>query len=68
MKKSKLPVAMPSSGSYKPSKNEVDRERRYRAERAISTLKEADEIKRDKSLLKDVKSYVKEQQKIASKI
>lgn len=64
----KLPVDVPSTASYKPSKLEVERERRYRAESAIRTLKEADEIKRDKDLMKDCKQYVKEQAKTVSKL
>lgn len=67
-KSSKLPVEMPSTAAYKPRKEDVERERRYRAENAIRTLKEADEIRRDKGLLKDCKQYVKEQAKTVDKL
>jgi len=69
-KASKLPVAMPSTslGMCKPTRADVEREKRYRAESAIRTLKEADEIKRDKDLMKDCKAYVKEQAKTIGKL
>lgn len=68
-KKSSLPVDMPcASSSYKPSKADVERERRYRAEDALRSIQRADDVKRDKSLMKDVKSLVKEQAKAVSKL
>lgn len=69
-KKPKLPVEMPSTctPSYKPNKADVERERRYRAEDALRSIQRADEVRSDKALMKDVKSYVKEQAKIVSKL
>lgn len=68
-KKMKLPVDMPSNCvSYKPNKADVERERRYRAEDALRSIQRADEVRADKSLMKDVKQYVKEQAKIVSKL
>lgn len=68
-KKMKLPVDMPSScAPYKPNRADVERERRYRAEDALRSIQRADEVRSDKSLMKDVKQYVKEQAKIVSKL
>lgn len=68
-KKMKLPVDMPSNCvPYKPNRADVERERRYRAEDALRSIQRADEVRADKSLMKDVKQYVKEQAKIVSKL
>jgi hypothetical protein len=68
-KSSKLPVAMPMpTDNYKPNKADVERERRYRAEDALRAIQRADEVRKDKGLMKDVKTYVKEQAKLASKL
>lgn len=61
------PVDMPSTALYKPAKADVDRERRYRAEDGLKAIQRADEIKKDKGLLKDIKALVKEQVKALSK-
>lgn len=69
-KNSKLPVSMPTDCpvSYKPNKADVDRERRYAAEDALRSIQRADEVRRDKDLMKDVKALVKEQVKAVGKI
>jgi hypothetical protein len=67
-KKSKLPVEMPCTASYKISKGDVERERRYRAEDGLRAIQRADEVRKDKGLVKDIKALVKEQAKTASKI
>lgn len=43
------------------------RERRYRAESALETLTRAEEHKKDKALMKDVKAVAKERRDNASK-
>lgn len=66
-KSTKLPVEKPSSSypisaaPYKPTKADVDRERRYKAEDALRTLTQASEYQKDKGLMKDVKALAKEQ-------
>lgn len=69
MSKSKLPVSkLPTSRTaevagpspYKPSKQELDRERRYKAEDACRTLQDAAKIKGDKQLMNDAKQVAKE--------
>ena len=63
----KLPVAKPLSDmscspvSSKPNKEQIERERRWKAEEATRTLQRAKEITADKSLMKDVKMYANEQ-------
>lgn len=66
-KKKSLPVAT-GPIAYKPSKADIERERGYRAESAIRTLKEADSIKKDKALMRDCKAYAKQQAKIVDKM
>ena len=69
-KKPKLPVAMPSTGisMCKPTRADVEREKRYRAEDALRSIQRADEVRKDKDLMRDVKQYVREQNKIVSKL
>ncbi len=69
-KSSKLPVDMPSPActSYKPNKADVERERRYRAEDALRSIQRAEEVRKDKGLMREVKQYVKEQAKTVSKL
>lgn len=43
-------------------------ERKHRAKYALSTLKEAEAIKADKGLMRDVQRHVREDQKLADKI
>lgn len=65
-----IPVAMPIDSpcsSYKPTKADVERERKYQAEDALRTIQRANEVKKDKDLMKDVKALVKEQMKAVSK-
>ncbi len=68
-KSSKLPVDMPNSvGMCKPSRADVERERRYRAEDALRSIQRADEVLKDKDLMRDVKQYVKDQVKTVGKL
>lgn len=69
-KASKLPVSMPSTslGMCKPTRADVEREKRYRAEDALRSIQRADEVRKDKDLMRDVKQYVREQNKIVSKL
>jgi hypothetical protein len=68
-KKKSLPVdngnAIPS---YRPSKADVEREKRYRAEDAIRTIQQYETIKKDKDLMKDVKQHLRQQSKLADKL
>lgn len=62
--KAKLPVAKavdyptPTVASEKESK---ERERRWRAESGLRTIQEAEEIKRDKQRMADIKALANEQ-------
>lgn len=71
MAKKTLPVApvnMPMEATApKADKKYAERERRYAAEEGLRTLNRAAEIKRDKVLLKDIKTLAKEQMKAVSK-
>lgn len=65
-KTSKLPTAKytgdcPSPVAYKQSKEDLARERRYKAEDAMRTITRAEEIKNDTRLMNDVKELAKEQ-------
>lgn len=66
-KKNSLPVADMPTTAYKPSKADMERERRYRAEEGLRALQRADEFRKDKQCMKDIKALAKEQMKIASK-
>lgn len=67
MAKKKLPANMPMT-AYKPSREDIERERRYRAQSDIETLQRAEEIKKDKDRMGACKSYAKEQIKTLGKI
>lgn len=54
----KLTVAYPSGES----------ERKYRAEDALRTITRANEMMKDKALMRDVKACAREQQKALSKV
>ena len=70
--KNKLPVgesvASCSPTPYKPSKQDLDRERRYKAEDALCALQRAREVEQDKQLMSDVKSLAKEQMRALNKV
>ncbi len=66
-KKVSLPVDVPSTGMYKPSKADVERERRYRAEEGLRALQRAEEFRKDKQCMKDIKALAKEQMKVVTK-
>ena len=57
-----------TTAPYKPSREDAARDRRYRAEDAVRTLTRADEIKKDKGLMRDVKTYAREQKKTLDKV
>ena len=67
MVKSKMNVesvtASPQAVIARRSKDEEARERKYRAERALEYIERAEAHKRDKALMKDVKSCAKEKMK-----
>lgn len=71
MKKSSLPVERPSTKSNNAvpaaDKGYEDRERKYKAQDALRTIQQAEEYKRDKGLMKDVKSLAKSALKAVSK-
>lgn len=60
----KLPVAKASTPevakSYKPSKEDQGRERRWKAEEALRTCEQYTKIQGDKQLMNDVKTLAKE--------
>ena len=68
MAKGKLPTAkLPttrgveaSPAPYKPTKQELDERRRYRAEDAVRDLERAEGHKKDKALMADVKQVCAE--------
>lgn len=68
----KLPVAGASNASMgieiNRSAEDKARERRYRAEDALRDLERAEGHKKDKSLMKDVKSMAKEKMAAMKKI
>jgi hypothetical protein len=71
MAKNKLPVAkaggpVATDPGIKVSDKYAEEDRRYRAKDAASTLARAEEIRRDKSLMKDVKAHVKMMNKACS--
>lgn len=59
--------AVVDSGPMPVSNKDMERERRYQAERGLQTLSEADKIKKDKGLMKDIKGLAKQQLKAACK-
>lgn len=68
-KKHTLPVVK-SNGpvAEAPSKTTIsDHERRYRAEDGMRTLARAEEIRKDKALMKDIKTQAKALQKAICK-
>lgn len=68
-KKNPLPVAKTSSPvDVRPSKDYEAQERRYKAEEAMRTMERAEEFKKDKSLMKDIKGLAKEKIKNLGKI
>ena len=64
-KRKKLPVTYPGNPVPEavPSKEWEERERKYKAEEALRTLQRADEVRRDKALMKDVKNLATQQLK-----
>lgn len=72
MAKSKLPTnKLPTTkavqstisdrpGPYKPSKQELDRDRRYKAEDACRDIERAEVHKQDKALMSDVRQIASE--------
>ncbi len=62
-----LPVADKEVSYPKPSAADVERERAYRAESDIRTLREAAEIKGDRDRMRGCKEHAKKQMKIVGK-
>lgn len=65
MAKNKLPTT--DSSVVSTPREDDERERKYKAEDALHTLQRSEEIRKDKSLMKDVKKVAKERIKNASK-
>lgn len=65
-KKRKLPVE--SLGSSVPTASDKARERRYQVTDALNTMQRAEEIKKDKSLMKDIKLLAKDQMSALGKV
>lgn len=69
MPANKLPIDVgPMETSSKSTKEDIERQRRYRAEDALNTLTRACEIEKDKNLMKDVKSLKNERMKSLKEI
>lgn len=66
MPSNKLPTAEVAQ-PYKPSKADVDRDARYRAEDDLRMLQRAEEIRGDKGRMSMAKSVAKEQMEAAAK-
>lgn len=66
-KSSAIPVDRPCTTAYKPTKADVEREKRYQAEDGLRSIQRAAEIKKDKGLMKDIKALMKEQMKAVNK-
>lgn len=64
--KHKLPVTMPTV-DYAPTAADKERQRKYAAEDGLKALQRADEVRRDKGLMKDVQALAKQQLKAVSK-
>jgi hypothetical protein len=67
-KKPSLPIANMSTTSYKPSEEDKERSRRYRAEDALRDIERAEGHKADKDLMKDVKKLAGEKVKNLNKV
>lgn len=67
-KKSKARMPVEALGSGVPTASDKARERRYQVESALSTMQRAEEIKRDKGLMKDIKCLAKEQMSALGKV
>lgn len=65
-KKERMPVE--SVGSGVPTASDKARQRRYEIEDGLRTMQRAEEIKRDKSLVKDIKLLAKEQMQALTKV
>lgn len=65
MAKNKLPTT--DSPVVSTPREDDERERKYKAEDSLRTLERAEEIKKDRALMKDVKKVAKERIKNASK-
>lgn len=65
--KARLADACSVPTSYKQTKQEIERNRRYAAEDAMRTLTRADEIRGDRSLMTDVQRLAREQIQVAKK-
>lgn len=65
MAKRKLPIAKASTAEvaapYPQTKEQKDRERRYAAEDGLRAIQRAEEIKRNKTLMADIKALANEQ-------
>ena len=65
-KKTKMPVE--ALGSSVPTASDKARQRRYEIEDGLRTMQRAEEIRKDKSLVKDIKTLAKEQMNALSKV
>lgn len=74
MAKNKLPTtkalstSRPEAVSFKQSKQDKDRERRYRTEDALRTMERARECEQDKQLMSDVRALANEKMQALKKI
>lgn len=71
LKASKKPIPVKIVSDYDgpmETKSSEARERKYRAEDALRTIKEYEKLQADKGLMKDVKALAKEQMNALKKI
>lgn len=62
----KMPVE--ALGSGVPTASDKARERRYQIEDGLRTMQHAEEIKKDKGLMKDIRCLAKEQMSALGKV
>ena len=56
-----LPMVSDAPVAYKQTKEDRERERRYRAEDGLRTIQRAEEIKKDKQCMADIRKLATEQ-------
>lgn len=67
-KKSKARMPVEALGSGVPTASDKARERRYQIEDGLRTMQHAEEIKKDKGLMKDIRCLAKEQMQSLAKV
>ena len=63
-----LNVPQATCAPYRPSKQDVDREKRWRAESDLRTLREAESVKSDPSRVRMAQQVAREEMKALAKV